>query len=150
MRRDSRTNLQIMSFFLSLCDSDSPLHKAESDLQKSKRLPQVSRSDCPACRGAHRKHTREGFCRLASDKAGADNGKQRRISQQSNVKPNKKSSLEAEQPYCTIDGRKIYMNTGLLPVSQGVPHTKRRPADSQPKLLIEFLDIGNGSFSWSR
>ena len=60
-----------------------------------------------------------------------------------NGKPNSRRSpaftLLAAQPYCIFDGRKIYIIVSLLPVREGLPLTKRRPADSLPRLL-EFVE----------
>ena len=36
-----------------------------SQESQPKRVPRLTKSDCPACRNEHRAHTRVGFCRLA-------------------------------------------------------------------------------------
>jgi hypothetical protein len=51
----------------------------------------------PSFRGQHHVRRRADYC-IPANAVFADNGKQRRKSQQSKGKPKKKRSLEAEQP----------------------------------------------------
>ena len=97
-------------FRTELINSDLPV---QPDVHFSRDLLALL-SSCPACRVQHHPHTCGGDCILAN--VAVDNGKQRRISQQSKSNLNKKRSHEADRPYCIIDGRKIYMNAGVFPV----------------------------------
>ena len=41
-----------------------------SQESQPKRVPRLTKSDCPACRNQHRAHTQVGFCRLAPKEDG--------------------------------------------------------------------------------
>ena len=51
-------------------NSGFPRGKTADQESQSKRVPRLTKSDCPACRNQHRAHMRVGFCRFAPKEDG--------------------------------------------------------------------------------
>ena len=68
-------------------NSGFPRGKTADQESQSKRVPRLTKSDCPSCRNQHRAHTRVGFCRLAPKEDGQRQNDQHKREQSDTNRP---------------------------------------------------------------